>query len=59
MLVSYLAAARGERIVPGWNDRLQPGRIVQLGDPSAKLGWREMPYFERICTIAIANHICH
>ena len=54
MLVSYLAAARGERIVPGWNDRLEPGRIVQLGDPSAKLGWRDMPYFERICAIARA-----
>ena len=54
MLASYLAAARGERIVPGWNDGMQPGQIVQLGDPSAKLGWRDMPYFERICTIARA-----
>ena len=48
MLASYLAAARGERTLAGWNDRLQPGQIVQLGDPSAKLGWRAMPYFERI-----------
>ena len=35
MLVSYLAAARRERVIAGWNDHLQPGQIVQLGDPSA------------------------
>ena len=54
MLVPYLEAARGERIIAGWNDHLQPGQIVQLGDPSAKLGWRGMPYFTRICAIARA-----
>ena len=52
LLRSYLAAARGERIIADWNDQLQPGRIVQLGDPSAKLGWRGMPYFARICAVA-------
>ncbi|MCY4483130.1 MAG: phytanoyl-CoA dioxygenase family protein [Spirochaetaceae bacterium] len=52
MLVSYLAAARRERVIAGWNDHLQPGQIVQLGDPSAKLGWRAMPYFARIGALA-------
>ena len=54
MLGPYLEVARGERIIAGWNDHLQPGQIVQLGDPSAKLGWRALPYFERICAVARA-----
>lgn len=52
MLASYLAAARRERVIAGWNDHLRPGQIVQLGDPSAKLGWRGMPYFARIGALA-------
>ena len=52
MLASYIAAARRERVIAGWNDHLQPGQIVQLGDPSAKLGWRGMPYFARIGALA-------
>ena len=40
MLASYLAAARGERTFAGWNDHLQPGQIVQLGDRNSRLELR-------------------
>lgn len=52
MNIGYDRAINGEVSHPDWQASLERGGILQLGNPSQVLGWRNLPYFERICSIA-------
>ena len=50
--VGYQKAISGQIDVHDWKKRINSVPIAQLGDPSAVLGWRKFPYFQKILSIA-------
>ena len=52
MNIGYSRAINGEVDNSGWRQRIAHGSILQLGNPSALLEWREFPYFERLRSIS-------
>ena len=50
--VGYQKAISGKIDVHDWKKRINSVPIAQLGDPSAVLGWRKFPYFQKILSIA-------
>jgi hypothetical protein len=48
----YDAATRGEFDVDGWNDKIRPGQILQLGMPSRHIpGWEKHEYLRRMVSV--------
>ena len=48
----YDAATRGEFDVDGWNDKIRPGKILQLGMPSRHIpGWEKHEYLRRMVSV--------
>ena len=50
--VGYQQAISGQIDAHDWKKRINSAPIAQLGDPSAVLGWRELPYFQKILSLA-------